>query len=103
MVVHPKGITYSPWIVGDIWELMLKPRPLGPFKDGDITAAFQIPEEFRTRPRPIDATLKAGLLFDEDVPSPTGDRFFVVILLEQILAHVEDRVLPAVARFLTTR
>ena len=100
MVGHPTGITYSPSIVGNLMALMVEPKPLGPFKDGDVTASFRIPEEFCDKPKPIVATLKAGLLFDEDVPSPTGERFFVVMLLERILEHVEDRVLRALGRFL---
>jgi hypothetical protein len=99
-VAHPRTVSYSPWLIGDLMELMVKPSPVGPFKDGTETATFQIPEQYRDRKTPIVATLDAGFLFDEAAPSTTGDRWWVVLLLQRLLDYADDRVLPALARHL---
>jgi hypothetical protein len=88
-VAHPMGATYSPWIGADIMALAYKPAPFGPFNDGDLMATFDIPKEFRDKKTPITGNLHAALIFDENVPSPTRQRWFVLGLLQGLLFYVE--------------
>jgi hypothetical protein len=100
MVAHPERIHYTAWMLADLAALAPSPPPGGPFKSGDIVARFHILEEFRQKQKPITATIKAALLFDEDVPSPTSERWWVVMLLQRMLNYVDERALPSFAKYL---
>jgi len=98
VVAQPMGAIFHPWIVDDFQPLTVSPIPQGPFKNGDRMAAFRIPIQHRNVNTPMTGELRPlGFLLDDVGLSPV--QWFVIPRLEMMLAYVDDRVLPALAKF----